>query len=302
MNTKTDAPIVATAARGTTCAAIALIALFLVTACGGNSGSSADREAAMVQKQAAKKLGVHVEKTLAKSGIVLRLIPDGTFAMGSPTGEKDRLNFEAQHKVTLPKAFYIGKFEVTQGQWKKVMGTNPSSFKNAGDNAPVEKVSWDNCQAFMKKLATLEGMPEGSFRLPTEAEWEHACRAGTPTTFCYGDNLDSRMANFNGEFPYGSGEKGEFRKTTLPVGTFKPNAWGLYDMHGNVAEWCADWYGKYGGDATDPRGPATGPGRVVRGGSWTEGAAVCRSASRGNSGPGDTDDYRGFRLCLPSVQ
>ncbi len=339
MSAKPLAGIAAMAVRRAACVAAASVALFVVAACkdeltGGGSGGSgsastktvsvnnkkspaeakapgvyqaatagtatATNEAAEAQVKAAEKLCVPVEKTLPRSGIVLRLIPAGTFAMGSPAGEEDRRDDETLHKVTLTNAFYLGKYEVTQGQWEKVMGDNPSKFKVVGDNAPVECVSWKGCQEFMKKLAVLEGMPEEMFRLPTEAEWEYACRAGTQTAFCYSDDLDSSMANFDGRFPYGGGGKGEVLRKTTPVGQFMPNAWGLYDMHGNVWEWCADRYGKYGGDATDPRGPASGSLRVLRGGSWYGISRYCRSAGRRSDAPGSVLNTYGFRLCMPT--
>ncbi|MCX7001814.1 MAG: formylglycine-generating enzyme family protein, partial [bacterium] len=148
----------------------------------------------------------------------------------------------------------------------------------------------------------LEGLPDGSMRMPTDAEWEYACRAGTQTAFCYGDDLDSSMANFNGKYPYGNGRKGEFRERTVPAGSFAPNAWGLHDMHGNVWEWCQDWYGPdTTDDAVDPRGANSGSCRVLRGGSWIYGAVDCRSARRLGFDPGGAFDF-GVRLVLPAGQ
>jgi len=286
---------------------------------GATNSTTATNEAAEAQQKAADTLGIPVEKTLAKSGIVLRLIPAGTFEMGSPKSEQDHIvdsvtvaiagcreaaraivDQETQHTVTLTKAFYLGKYEVTQGQWNKVMGSTPWKLKHAGSNAPVECVSWHDCTNFMKRLAALEGMPEGAFRLPTEAEWEYACRAGTKTTFSYGTGFDSSMANFDGNFPYpnGSGKKSEYRDTAVPVGLFQPNAWGLYDMHGNVWEWCLDWYRPYTGDATDPAGAAVGSCRVMRGGGWCFSANYCRSAYRGYNAPGHAYNDLGFRLYM----
>jgi len=302
---------------------VVAIALCAMVACSRQPSGSASAKitaatnaAVEAQLNAAKELGIPVEKTLPKSGIVLRLIPAGTFAMGSTRSERDAvidsvpegvrvelrklLDRETQHKVTLSTPFYIGKYEVTQGQWKKVMGKNPSCFTNAGDTAPVEMVSWSDCTRFMEKLAVLERMPKGSFRLPTESEWEYACRAGSKTAFCYGDDLDSSMANFNGNYPYGRGQKGEYRQKTVSVGHFEPNGWGLYDMHGNVWEWCADWYGEYREEAGDPRGPATGSGRVTRGASWNIFAAYCRSANRYYREPGLAFSHGGFRLVMPA--
>jgi len=237
-------------------------------------------------------------------------IEPGSFMMGSPANEDSRGSDELQHRVTLSKGFWMGKYEVTQEQWEKVMGKNPSHFKKAGKKAPVESVSWDDCQEFIRKLnakgvgagrsrSGVPAVPAGAFRLPTEAEWEYACRAGTTTAFHYGDSLDSSMANFDGDHPYGSGRKGEDRKTTVPVGSFKPNRWGLYDMHGNVWEWCRDWHGDYPkGAVTDPAGPSSGSYRVLRGGSWGNYSRSCRSASRGRAHPSFRFSCFGFRVVL----
>ena len=298
MNAKPVTGIVTMIVRRLIGITMAVIGLFLMTACSSQSvlgGSAIKQDASAAQQKAAEELGIPVEKTLPKSGIVLRFIPAGTFLMGSPKTEKERMEDETQHKVTLTNAFYIGKYEVTQGQWKTVMGSNPSCFTNSGDNAPVEMVSWHDCTNFMRKLAALEGMQEGLFRLPTEAEWEYACRAGTTTAFCYGDDLDTSMATFIG--------KNESRRKTVPtvpVGKFKPNALGLYDMHGNVLEWCENWYYYYKGHETNPTGPATGACRVLRGGSWDEGADDLRSALRANDDMDSKLNSYGFRLCMPT--
>ncbi|MBR0239384.1 MAG: SUMF1/EgtB/PvdO family nonheme iron enzyme [Thermoguttaceae bacterium] len=241
-------------------------------------------------------------KTVTVNGVefAFRWCPRGTFMMGSPTSEEGRYDNETQHQVTLTKGFWMMKTEVTQKQWKAVMGSNPSHFQ--GDDLPVEQVSWNNCQEFCKKCAQL-GFP---VQLPTEAQWEYACRAGT--TGAYAGNLDD-MAWYSSN----SGSK------THPVGTKKPNAWGLYDMHGNVWEWCADWYDDYpsgsvtdlrklwtvnllryddylSGSVTDPTGPSSGDYRVVRGGSWFSDVGYCRSAKRYLIDPGSRSDDLGFRL------
>ena len=207
----------------------------------------------------------------------------GTFVMGSSSTEEGRSDNESQHRVTLTKGFWLGKYEVTQEQWKSVMGTNPSHFK--GEKHPIESVSWDDCQLFIQRVnATLNY----GARLPTEAEWEYACRAGT--TGAYGGNGD---LNDMGWYDANSG--GE----THCVGQKQPNAWGFHDMHGNVSEWCNDWYEySYGGDTTDPKGPASASCRAVRGGSWFFIASCCRSARRfGNCGPASRSQMEGFRLC-----
>ena len=207
--------------------------------------------------------------------------------------------------VTLTKPFYLGKYEVTQAQWKAVMGSNPSNFK--GDNLPVESVSWHDAKEFCKKLNEIyaDKLPAGyQFDLPTEAQWEYACRAGTTTNYSYGDASDASKMNFDGNYPFGGGAKDVYRERTVEVGSLGyKNAFGLYDMHGNVWEWCRDWYGAYpGGSVTDPAGPSSGSCRVVRGGSWYSYASSCRSADRNYYDPSLRNYYDGFRLALASVQ
>lgn len=235
------------------------------------------------------------------TGIEMVYIPAGSFLMGSPRSEQDAVTAtgvprewvgcEIQHQVTLTQGYYLGKYVVTQAQWEKVMQEQSSDFQVAGAMAPVEHVSWEKCQEFCQKTG-------GDLRLPTEAEWEYACRAGTQTVFHYGDSLDASMANFDGNYPCGQGLKDECRNTTLSVGQFKPNAWGLYDMHGNGWEWCQDWYGAYPAeDVTDPTGAGSGKYRVLRGGSWDSIALICRSAGRGAGAPDGHDGGGGFRVC-----
>ncbi|MCX5656031.1 MAG: formylglycine-generating enzyme family protein [Planctomycetota bacterium] len=206
----------------------------------------------------------------------LVLIPAGKFMMGE---EKDR------HEVTLSKPFYVGVTEVTQAQYQAVMGTNPSNFKGATN--PVETVSWNDATEFCKKLSE---KTRQAVRLPTEAEWEYACRAGTATAFSFGD-ADSAL----GDYAWYSANSG----STHPVGQKKPNAWGLYDMHGNVWEWCADWYADYPkGAATDPQGAASGSQRVLRGGSWGSSADSCRAAGRNGHDPDGRFNRGGFRVVV----
>jgi len=222
-------------------------------------------------------------KTFTNStGMTFVQIPAGTFMMGSPSSEPNRASDETQHRVTLTKPFYMQTTEVTQGQWKAVMGNNPSHFNSCGDSCPVEQVSWNDCQEFIRKLNQREG--NGAYRLPTEAEWEYACRAGT--TGPYYTDLD-RAGWYSGNS----------NNRTHPVAQKTPNAWGLYDMHGNVYEWCQDWFGDYpGGSVTDPKGSSSGGSRVIRGGSWRLYARNCRSAYRCYNTPDVRNNNNGFRV------
>ena len=238
----------------------------------------------------------------------------GTFTMGSPVTEPTRASNEGpQTQVTLSRGFCIGKREVTQAEYLALIGSNPSSF--TGDlNRPVEQVSWGNATNYCGKLTARElaaaRLPVGyKYRLPTEAEWEYACRAGTTTPFHYGDGLHSGMADFNGrlEYPPCGGNSyycfnagGTYLGHTTAVGTYAPNAWGLYDMHGDVWEWCQDWYSAAlpGGSVTDPQGPGSGSDRVARGGGWANVANACRSAFRDTRFPTDRWTDLGFRIVL----
>ncbi len=189
----------------------------------------------------------------------------------------------------------MGVYAVTQEEWQAVMGNNPSEFKGE-KNLPVETVSWDDCQTFIKKLRDKD---KKKYRLPTEAEWEYACRAGTKTPFHYGETISTVQANYNGNSTYGDGKKGKYREKTIPVGSFPANAWGLHDMHGNVFQWCQDWFGDYPQkDVVDPQGPNKGQNRVLRGGSWEGHAEDCRSARRSLDGPGRRDANFGLRVCF----
>ncbi len=218
--------------------------------------------------------------------------PPGTFLMGSPVTEPERDDDETQHRVKLTQGFWLGIHQVTQAQWQAVLGSDPSHFK--GGNHPVETVSWEECQQFIDNLGSRTAQ---RFRFPSEAEWEYACRAGTTTPFHFGQGISTDLANYDGSFTYADGLVGVNRDQTTPVGSFPPNAWGLHDMHGNVWEWCGDWYGMYPqNDMVDPHGVKDGNDRVIRGGSWYRYPRYCRAAHRGMRGPGFRSDYNGCRI------
>jgi formylglycine-generating enzyme required for sulfatase activity/serine/threonine protein kinase len=226
-------------------------------------------------------------------GMKFVLIPPGTYKMGSPESEDERDLVEVQREVTIPRPFFMGKYEVTQGEYRKVMGVNPSFFneENTGHRMsngllPVDSVSWNDAVAFCRKLSELPGEKDKVYRLPTQAQWEYACRAGTTTPFYFGSILTYQEAHFNSELPYPDLEKYRHprRKHTIPVGFFKPNNFGLHDMHGNISEWCSD---------------ETSDGRcIIRGGCWDDPARLCRSASRQAFAPTDNAQYNGFRVLL----
>jgi formylglycine-generating enzyme required for sulfatase activity len=236
-------------------------------------------------------------------GIKLVRIPKGKFLMGSPETEKGRSNDEIQREVTISRNFYMGSTEVTQAQWFAVMEFNPSKFK--GDQLPVETVSWEESIDFCRRLSEMpeEKKAGRKYRLPTEAEWEYACRAGTTTTFHFGSQLNGRQANCYGNMPYGTPIKGPYLDKTSVVGKYPANAWGLHDMHGNVSEWCSDWYRDYPtGSVTDPKGPEVGSHHVNRGGCWNSSADFCRSGLRRVSVPSFSFDGLGFRVALSTSE
>ena len=223
-------------------------------------------------------------------------IAPGSFLMGSPAEEPERREYETQHEVTLAQGFYLGIHPVTQAQWQAVMGDNPSRFK--GKNRPVENVSWEDCQAFCTKLSESDGK---RYVLPSEAEWEYACRAGTTTPFHFGETLSTDQANYNGNYLYNGGEKGIDRKQTTVVGSFPPNAWGLFDLHGNVWEWCQDEYRRY--EELDDKNTlgtenTNEISRVLRGGTWYSHPRYCRSAYCGMFAPSTRLDNVGFRVAF----
>jgi formylglycine-generating enzyme required for sulfatase activity len=256
---------------------------------------SQSKEAGGRTKELPKELTVSPAKELTVDlgkGVKLEmiLIPAGEFMMGSPDSDKGGFHSEKpQHRVRITKPFYLGTFLVTQEQWETVMGKNPSHFK--GPKNPVEMISWDDCQQFLGKLNAKVGSGAGKFQLPSEAQWEYACRAGSTTRYCFGDD-EEQLGDYAW---YGENSDGK----THPVGEKKPNAWGLYDMYGNVWEWCQDRYGYYKeSPVDDPSGSTGGWGRVGRGGGWNRPAGFCRSAFRSYDEPGFRSDNLGFRVSL----
>lgn len=273
-------------------------------------------EAARRQDETAKALGLPKELTLDLGEQVqmrLVLVPAGQFPMGSSNQEQktaaDDLNVLVDNKeealefvrdeypqrsVTISRAFYMGIYTVTNEQYEVVMDLRPGDAQLARN--PVDGISWNDAMEFCKKLSKKTGHP---VHLPTEAQWEYACRAGTQTPFNFGQSISTDQANYNGEFVFAKGKKGPYRGKSIAVGTFKPNAWGLYDMHGNVMQWCRDWFGKYSATARmDPRGPDDGYFRVARGGSYGLHPANCRSASRQGVTPGSDFGGIGFRVIV----
>jgi formylglycine-generating enzyme required for sulfatase activity len=241
--------------------------------------------------------GLFAELTIQQITQRFRWITPGTFLMGSPDSEPERRDNETQHEVTLTNGFWLADSACTQALWTAVMAENPSRFQDA-PNHPVEIVSWLGVEPFIEKLNTL--FPDLHAHLPTEAQWEYACRAGTQTPFSFGENITPEQVNYNGNYPYAGGGKGLFREKTVPVKSLPPNPWGLFEMHGNVWEWCADWYAEeYPKQAiTNPLGPDQGTSRVLRGGSWHSYGWYTRSAFRYWNEPEYRHDGIGFRLIL----
>ena len=242
-------------------------------------------------------------------------IPAGTFVMGTPPSEAERSGWEGpQTTVTITYSFKMGKYEVTQAEYQALMSNNPSYFPGV-TNRPVEQVSWTNAMNYCARLTEVQRLagclPAGwAYRLPTEAEWEYACRAGTTTAFAYGQALRSGMANFDGHQEYDAATGTSFNPTGIKVdrptavGGYAPNGWGMFDMHGNVWEWCQDWWGYNlpGGSVTDPQGPDSGSDRVVRGGCWYNFGRLCRSGCRFAGQPGYRGSDVGFRVVLAPVR
>jgi formylglycine-generating enzyme required for sulfatase activity len=247
-------------------------------------------------------------------GMKLVRIEPGEFVMGSDFKPADG----PKRPVKITRAFHMGVYEVTQGEYEKVSGGHRSWFHKDGarnydvegldtSRFPVENVTWEEAAAFCRKLSDrpAEKAAGRVYRLPTEAEWEYACRAGTTTHFHYGDSLSSKQACFDGSHPFGAAPAGVFLKRTMAVGSFAPNAWGLYDMHGNVREWCSDWYAADAyrtGPNVDPSGPAQGRTKVQRGGGYYFAGVDCRSAFRSDMFPDWGDDGTGFRVACDIVE
>jgi len=257
--------------------------------------------------------GTPTSHTVASISMEMIFCPPGTFTMGSPTSETGRDGDETQHQVTLTNGFYLGKYEVTQAQYETVMTGNseglnvkPSNWPNNNDR-PVEQVSWNDVQVFLSRLNDMEEtagrLPAGwKYVLPTEAQWEYACRAGTTTAYSWGNDIASTNANYNWD---GGATSGVDFKQTRDVGQYAANPWGFFDMHGNVWEWTADWYqAAYptGNPVVDPAGPASGSNRVRRGGSWFSVGTLLRSAERHNHSPGNRNNSLGFRVGFQAVQ
>ena len=261
-----------------------VLLLVAVVGC-GDSDTSPDEQAVKPEADTAE---ITTVKNLDMSFVT---IPAGTFMRGDANGE----NNETPHQVTLTKCFELGVYEVTQEQYEQVMDSNPSHYKGAQN--PVENMRWDDAVEFCRKLSELPAEQSAGYvhRLPTEAEWEYACRAGTDTAYSFGDS-ESEL----GEHAWYGRKSGD---TTHPVGRKKPNGLGLYDMHGNVFEWCQDWYGNYPkGSVTDPTGPSSGSNRVLRGGGWFNAADDCRSANRIRLDPSSRSGILGFRVARSSVK
>lgn len=259
-------------------------------------------EAKQRQDETATRTGLPVELSIELSDDVkmdFMLIPAGDFMMGSTENEEGRASDEDIHRVSITKHFYMSKHLCTQEQWQIITGNNPSYFTDKLLN-PVEDVSWIDIE---ETLPTIQNYAPESMkvRLPTEAEWEYACRAGTSTPFNFGAVINTSQANFNGKYPYSNTPEGKYRKKTTRVHTFPANGWGLHDMHGNVWEWCADWYDEdfyLQCSCVDPVNSRGARSRVLRGGSWIGSAGDCRSAYRCSLYP----DYKsydvGVRLCV----
>ena len=288
--------------------------------------STMDRKAKSpeIETDRPKEIAVALEGTRAgdlrdDNGLKMKLrwCPKGRFRMGSPAGEAERFADEGPVDVTLSRGFWLGQFEVTQAQWQAVMGTtlreqneksSSRGINGEGSDHPIYQVDHEESTEFCRRWTDAERragrLPSTwSYRLPTEAQWEYACRAGTTTATAFGDRLSSREANFDGVSPYADAEKGPYLEETTAVGRYRPNGWGLCDMHGNVWEWCADGYDGLLSGGVDPTGSASALSRVIRGGGWIGGGGLCRSADRSDFAPAGRSSNLGFRVArVPSGQ
>ena len=294
-----------------------IVAIFIVVIIVGVIFAISNRENSRTNNSSSGEI-INNTVEVGEDGLVF--INGGSFEMGSPETEMQRETDETQHEVTVSD-FYIGKYEVTQSEYEEVIGENPSNFK--GENLPVENVSWYDAIEYCNRLSEQEGLTPvytidgenvswdrsaNGYRLPTEAEWEYAARAGTTTSFNTENSISDEEANYYGHYPYGieenyfsqenlETEPGEYRQTTVAVNSFSPNKWGLYNIHGNVAEWCFDYYGEYDlGNTNNPSGPTTGTLRVNRGGGWNDYAKHLRSSYRASTTPDQRMSNIGFRV------
>jgi len=235
--------------------------------------------------------------TESVTGMEFVWISPGRFQMGSSPAEPADVRPAPIHNVEITRGFYLARYEVTQAQWQRVMGVNPSQFQQCGPRCPIETVTWYEVQDFLRQLSEITNA--GPFRLPTEAEWEYACRAGTETPFSTGETLTTTQANFDGRMAYLEGSEGTFRGTPTPVGSFLPNPWGLYDMHGNVWEWTSDEYCPYATETVqDPIGRCASGLKNIRGGSWYFSASSARCGRRYTHAPSDRGFSIGFRVVM----
>jgi formylglycine-generating enzyme required for sulfatase activity len=284
-----------------------------------NAAILAERIAAIISKETLISTSVAQPRTIINSiGMKLTLVEPGTFLMGSPLSEAERQDDEHQHEVEITRSFYAGIYPVTQEHYQRIMGQNPSHYSSTSGKDkvrdmdtrlfPVENVSWEGAVEFCRRLSELpdERVIERTYRLPTEAEWEYVCRGGPSIKkpappFHFGNSLSATQANFDGNHPYGRAAKGQYLERPTAVGCYPPNSLGLHDLHGNVWEWCADWYGAeyyQWSPRQDPPGPENGERRVMRGGSWYNEGRDCRAAYRLDAAPGDRDSLGGFRVVL----
>jgi sulfatase modifying factor 1 len=252
---------------------------------------------AILKEAEAEQLDVH--NTFTNSlGMNMVWCQPGEFLMGSAEGEKERDASENQVLVKISQGFWIARTQLTQGTWQALMGSNPSYF-TGNKELPVEQVSWNDALDFCAKLNAVEALPHDyRYTLPTEAQWEYACRAGSNTPFHFGNMLNGTEANCNGSRPYGTEVTTTDLGKTIVVGSYPSNSWGLHDMHGNVCEWCADWYENHLHGGPDPTGPATGTFRVFRGGAWLHAAGSCRAANRCSFYPHFRVNFLGFRPAI----